>query len=152
MTEHVKSVSVERIIAAPPEKIFDVLADPSQHPVIDGSGTVKSTRGQEPARLALGTKFGMSMRLGIPYAITNTVVEFDDNRLIAWRHFGGHRWRYELEPVDAGTRVRETYDWSTAILGTRVYIEATGWPKRAERAMTETLERLAAHVTGGELA
>ena len=150
MTEHVKSVSVQRVIAAPPAKIFDVLADPSQHPVIDGSGTVKSTRGQEPDRLELGTKFGMSMRLGIPYAITNTVVEFDDNRLIAWRHFGGHRWRYELEPVDAGTRVRETYDWSTAILGTRLYIEATGWPKRAERAMTETLQRLDAHVAGGD--
>jgi uncharacterized protein YndB with AHSA1/START domain len=156
MTEDAKpkSVSVEREIAAPPEKIFDVLADPSQHPVIDGSGTVKHTRGEEPSRLALGTKFGMSMRLGIPYAITNTVVEFDENRLIAWRHFGGHRWRYELEPAGAGdgTRVRETYDWSTAILGTRLYIEATGWPKRAERAMTETLERLDAHVTGSDAA
>jgi hypothetical protein len=149
MTEHVKSVSVERVIAAPPEKIFDVLADPSQHPVIDGSGTVKHARG-EASRLALGTKFGMSMRLGIPYAITNTVVEFDENRLIAWRHFGGHRWRYELEPAGAGTRVRETYDWSTAILGTRLYIEATGWPKRAERAMTETLRRLDDHVAGGK--
>jgi uncharacterized protein YndB with AHSA1/START domain len=150
MTEHVKSVSVEREIAAPPEKIFDVLADPTQHPVIDGSGTVKHARGEEPSRLALGTKFGMSMRLGIPYAITNTVVEFDENRLIAWRHFGGHRWRYELEPAGAGTRVRETYDWSTAILGTRLYIVATGWPKRAEQAMTQTLERLAAHVTGSD--
>ena len=152
MTEHAKSVSVEREIAAPPEKIFDALADPSQHPVIDGSGTVKSTRGEEPSRLALGTKFGMSMRLGIPYGITNTVVEFDENRLIAWRHFGGHRWRYELEPAGAGTRVRETYDWSTAILGTRLYIVATGWPKRAEQAMTRTLERLAAHVTGSDAA
>jgi hypothetical protein len=80
------------------------------------------------------------------------VVEFDENRLIAWRHFGGHRWRYELEPAGAGTRVRETYDWSTAILGTRLYIEATGWPKRAEKAMTQTLERLAAHVTGTDAA
>ena len=90
----------------------------------------------------------MTMRLGLPYRISNTVVEFDENRLIAWRHFGGHRWRYELEPAGAGTRVRETYDWSTAILGTRLYIAATGWPKRAEQAMSETLERLAAHVTG----
>ena len=145
-----KSVSVERVISAPPEKIFDVLADPSEHPVIDGSGTVKSTRGQEPARLELGSKFGMSMRIGIPYAITNTVVEFDENRLIAWRHFGGHRWRYELEPVEVGTRVRETYDWSTAILGTRLYIETTGRPKWAERAMTETLQRLDAHLAGGD--
>ena len=143
-----KSVSVERVISAPPEKIFDVLADPSEHPVIDGSGTVKDTRGDQPARLSLGAKFGMSMRLGIPYVIKNTVVEFEEGRLIAWRHFGGHRWRYELEPVDGGTNVRETYDWSTAILGTRLYIEMSGWPKRAEKAMTQTLERLDSRVTG----
>jgi uncharacterized protein YndB with AHSA1/START domain len=148
VAEHVKSVSVERLIAAPPEKIFDVLADPSEHPVIDGSGTVKRARGDQPARLSLGAKFGMSMRLGIPYVIQNTVVEFEEGRLIAWRHFGGHRWRYELEPVDGGTRVRETYDWSTAILGTRLYIEMTGRSKWAEKAMTQTLERLDARVTG----
>ena len=118
------------------------------HPLIDGSGTVKSSRGQAPARLGLGAKFGMSMRLGVPYAITNTVVEFEEGRRIAWRHFGGHRWRYQLDAAGEGTRVRETYDWSTAILGTRLYIMATGWPKRAEKAMTETLERLEAHVTG----
>ena len=141
-------MSVERVIAAPPEKIFDVLTDPAQHPIIDGSGTVRQARDERPERLRLGSRFGMSMRLGIPYSITNTVVEFDENRLIAWRHFGGHRWRYELEPVEGGTRVRETYDWSTAVLGTRIYIAATGWPERAERAMTETLDRLDARVTG----
>ena len=150
MTEDAKprTVSVERVIAAPPEKIFDVLADPSQHPVIDGSGTVKHTRGDQRGRLSLGAKFGMSMRIGIPYVITNTVVEFDENRLIAWRHFGGHRWRYELEPAGEATRVRETYDWSTAMLGTRLYIAATRWPERAKEAMTRTLARLDAHVTG----
>ena len=30
--------SVERVIPAPPEKIFDLLADPAKHPLIDGSG------------------------------------------------------------------------------------------------------------------
>lgn len=149
MANDERKVAVERVIAAPPEKIFDVLADPSQHPVIDGSGTVKDIRGEEPSRLSLGAKFGMSMRIGIPYGITNTVVEFDENRLIAWRHYGGHRWRYELEPAGAGTRVRETYDWSTAIIPTRIYIAVSGWPKRAEEAMTRTLERLDARVTGG---
>ena len=145
-----RKVSVERVITAPSEKVFDVLADPSQHPVIDGSGTVKHTRGKEPGRLSLGAKFGMSMKLGIPYPITNTVVEFDENRLIAWRHFGGHRWRYELEPAGDGTRVRETYDWSTAIPPTRLYIAVSGEPRRAEEAMTRTLERLDTHVTAGD--
>ncbi len=44
--------------------------------------------------------------------------------------------------------MRETYDWSTAILGTRLYIVTSGRPKWAEKAMTQTLERLDAHLTG----
>ena len=70
------------------------------------------------------------MRLGIPYVITNTVVEFEENRLIA---LAALRWATggatSSSPTDGGTRVRETYDWSTAILGTRLYIVATGWPE-----------------------
>src|SRR5262249_60831366 len=101
-------------------------------------------------RRSSGRKFGMSRRPGIRYAIPTTVVEFEDTRLIAWRPFGGHRGRYELEPAGDGTRVRETYDWSTAIPPTRLYIAVSGWPKRAEEAMTQTLERLDAHGTGGD--
>jgi len=33
--------TVERVIPAPPEKIFDLLADPRRHPEIDGSGSVR---------------------------------------------------------------------------------------------------------------
>ena len=36
--------SVERVIAAPPEKIFDLLADPARHHDIDGSGSVVIAR------------------------------------------------------------------------------------------------------------
>ncbi|MCW2851997.1 MAG: Polyketide cyclase / dehydrase and lipid transport, partial [Nocardioides sp.] len=43
--------------------------------------------------------------------ITNKVVELEPDRLIAWRHKGLHRWRYELEPTDdGGTQVTETWD------------------------------------------
>ena len=52
--------------------------------------------------------------MGVPYLTKNTVVEYDEDRLIAWRHLGKHRWRYELEPVEGGTKVTETFDWSTA--------------------------------------
>ena len=31
-----------------------------------------------------GSTFGMSMKVGIPYSMTNTVVEFEENRRIAW--------------------------------------------------------------------
>ena len=101
-------------IDAPAQAVFDVLADPAQHARFDGSGTVQGTLAA-PERLALGSTFGMRMRIGAPYRIENTVVEFEEGRLIAWRHFNGHRWRYRLEPVDAtATLVTETFDGSTA--------------------------------------
>ena len=44
----------------------------------------------------------MDMKMGAPYKIKNKVVEFEQDRLIAWRHIGLHRWRYELTPTAAG--------------------------------------------------
>jgi uncharacterized protein YndB with AHSA1/START domain len=102
-------VSVERVIPATPEAIFDLIADASRHPDIDGSGTVKQVKAGGPARLSAGATFGMSMHMGVRYSMVNTVVEFEDNRRIAWkaapgglvgRFAGGRIWRYELEPVE----------------------------------------------------
>lgn len=141
-----RQVSVSRVIAAPPEAIFAVLADATRHADFDGSDSVKSAVG-EPQPLTLGTKFGMNMRIGLPYRISNEVVEYDQDRLIAWQHFGKHRWRYELEPVDGGTKVTETFDWSTA--RSPRFIELMGYPKKHPENMDKTLERLEAVVTGG---
>lgn len=141
-------VSVSRVINASPEAIFDVLADPGRHPEIDGSGMVQEIRG-ESTRLELGSTFGMDMKMGfLPYRISNTVKEFDENRLIAWAHFGGHRWRYELEPteVDGGepaTKVTESFDWSTCPPGVGKGIELAGYPKKHPANMAATLDRLA---------
>ncbi len=116
--------SVERVIAAPPEQIFDLLADPARHREIDGSGTVRDAK-PGAGRLELGAEFGMSMKMGIPYSMTSEVIEFEENRRIAWqtrlpyswaRKLGGGRiWRYELEPVDGGTRVTESWDISQEV-------------------------------------
>ena len=111
-------VSVSRVIEASPAAIFDVLADPARHADIDGSGTVQKVR-RDGTRLALGAKFGMDMKMGpVPYKISSTVVEFEENERIAWAHFGKHRWRYELEATEVdgvpATNVTETFDWSTA--------------------------------------
>lgn len=139
-----QQISVSRVIDATPEEIFDVLADPAKHAVIDGSGTVKGSR-NGPERLQLGSKFGMSMKLGLPYAMSSKVVEFEEDRLIAWAHYGKHRWRYELEPVVGGTKVTETFDWSTALVPKM--IELMGWPDRHPANMEKTLERLDQHLT-----
>ena len=135
-----RSVSRERLIAAQASAIFDVLADPSQHAAIDGSETVQGHLGKQ-ARLSLGSTFAMRMRLWLPYRIKSRVLEFEENRLIAWGHFGGHRWRYELRPVDGKTLVVETFDWSTARLP--FVIEAVGYPRRHLKNMELTLFRLA---------
>ena len=135
-------VSASRVINATPEQIFELLTDPARHGEIDGSGMVQQARGDNQ-RLEMGSKFGMDMKLGfIPYRITNEVVEFDENRLIAWQHFGKHRWRYELEPVDGGTKVTESFDWSTAVVPKA--IELMGYPDKHQGNIEQTLERLAA--------
>jgi len=135
-------------ISAPADVIFAILADPRQHVLIDGSGTVKATL-KAPERLTAGARFGMKMKLGAPYRIVNTVVEFEEGRRIAWRHFMRHTWRYELEPVSesvsepqgpAATRVTETWDPKTA--WTPWALAMMGFPKRNTAGIEQTLERL----------
>jgi len=135
-----KQTSASIRIDADPETIFALLANPGDHHRFDGSGMVKGTI-SGPSRLTLGDKFAMSMKFGpLPYRISNKVVEFDQDRLIAWQHFGKHRWRYELEPIDSGTLVTETFDWSTALLPPA--IEAAGYPKSHLGNIEQTLQRL----------
>lgn len=141
-----RMVSITREMDASPATIFDVLADPARHGEFDGSGMVLDVR-KGPARLELGAKFGMDMKFGpMPYRIGNTVVEFEENRRIAWAHFGKHRWRYELAPLDGGsrTRVTETFDWSTALIPKA--IELAGYPKKHPANIEASLDRLAALV------
>ena len=109
-----KIVSRSMVVPADAQEIFDLLADPQRHSEIDGSGSVQRARGGAPQRLSLGATFGMDMRIGVPYRITNTVVEFEEGRRIAWQHFGGHVWRYILQPVDGGTNVTEEFDWTNS--------------------------------------
>jgi uncharacterized protein YndB with AHSA1/START domain len=139
-----RAVVVERVIAAPAARIFDVLADPAMHPVIDGSGSVRQAREDAPARLGPGARFGMSMRIGLPYRITNTVVEFEEGRRLAWRHLGRQVWRYQLEPVEGGTLVRETFDYTDAL--SPLALRLLRFPARNRRGMERTLDRLAAEV------
>ena len=103
-------ISGEIEVAAPAQQVFDLLADPSRHPILDGSGSVRRLM-RGPDRLTLGSKFAMSMRIRVPYAMVNTVVEYDEPRLIAWTHVSRAIWRYRLEPLGPDrTRVVEEFD------------------------------------------
>lgn len=144
-------VSRERFIAAAPEAIFEVLATPALHSVIDGSDTVKAAQPHGPARLALGAKFGMEMNMRVDYKILNTVTEFEEGRRIAWRHFYGHVWRYLLEPsADAagtpGTLVTE--QWDARQVRGKIFLRLAGYLRRHPANLEATLAKLDGHLTG----
>lgn len=141
-----QTISASTTVGAPPATVFAILADPHQHSRIDGSGSVGAVIDAPDRLSAKGDTFTVHMRLfGLPYKIKNTVVELEEDRRIAWRHFGGHRWRYELEATDdGGTTVTETFDYSRYTGLRAKLIEVTGFPERNRRGIEQTLVRLRA--------
>ena len=132
------------VINAPAKKIFDFISMPGNHPLMDGSGMVKNKfSGAE--RLYLGAKFGMRMRLGIPYVIKNQVIEYQDNKSIAWQHLLHNVWRYELQEVDANTTlVIESWDGRKA--RSKWWVSDAG--KWVPTAMAKTLVKLKELIQG----
>jgi len=109
-------VSASRVIAAPADKIFELIADPSQQPRWDGNDNLAEAPAGQRVR-TVGDVFTMTLTMGSDR--TNHVVEFEEGRLIAWQPSEpgkpppGHLWRWKLEPIDESrTQVTHTYDWS----------------------------------------
>ncbi len=117
---------VTTTINAPARAVFDVLADPSTHSAIDGTGWVRESL--DGKRL---TETGQIFRIAMyhdnhpdgDYEMANRVEVFDSPRAIAWQpgqgdddanlEFGGWFWRYDLEPAGPDqTTVTLSYDWS----------------------------------------
>ncbi len=136
-------VTAERVIHAPAQVIFDILANPYRHHEIDGSGTVREPRPGTPERLFLGATFTMDMKMKASYFTNNHVVEYEENRVIAWHHMAKFVWKYELSPTDNGTLVRESFNYSKPW---GVLIEPLGWPAKNQQSMEATLARLASVV------
>ena len=111
-----RTVRASREIAAPPEQIFELIADPAQQPRWDGNDNLTEAAVGQRIR-AVGDVFTLALTSG--NVRENHVVEFDEGRRVAWRpaepgqESFGHLWRWELHPVDASrTRVTHTYDWT----------------------------------------
>lgn len=116
-------IEVSRWIAAEPATIFDVLRDPHGHVAIDSSGMLMDAAG-EPVE-AVGDRFTVHMdreALGDRplgrYDVDVVITVYEPDREIAWTIEGvarpviGHVYGYRLEPVEDGTRVTSSYDWS----------------------------------------
>ncbi len=112
------SISVSRQIPASADTLFALLADPTRHPEIDGSGMVREAASFQ-AVTAVGDDFVMKMHNDAygDYEMTNRVVTFEPGRRIEWMpervgtEPGGYRWGYELTPEGSDTTVvTETFD------------------------------------------
>jgi len=135
--EPVKIVTAQREIAASAEKIFELIADPSQQPRWDGNDNLAEAPAGQRVR-GTGETFTMTLTRGS--VRENHVVEFEEGRRIAWRPSEpgrkppGHLWRWELEPLsETHTKVTHTYDWSRLTD-----------PKRLDRARATTQDKLRA--------
>jgi len=141
-------------VDAPAETVFDVLADPTTHQAIDGTGWVREAF--DAKRLTeVGQVFRMAMYHsnfgGMHYEVANRVEVFEPPRAIAWLpgqssdegtlDFGGWIWRYDLKPVaENRTEVTLTYDWSAVPPAVR---EEIGFPPFDRQHLDNSLEHLA---------
>ncbi len=132
------------VIECAPAKIFDYLARPASHALFDGSSTVQGAL-SGPERLSLGAKFGMEMKIKVPYRITNEVVAFEGNRLITWRHLMKWTWSYELVDLGNGsTQVTETFDASVCNPAQLWWLKKTDSLARNPKWMAKSLVKLKA--------
>lgn len=132
-------VQASRGVAAPPETIFELIADPARQPEWDGNENLAEAPAGQRVR-GVGDVFTMTLTNG--KVRENHVVELEEGRLLAWKPASpgeqpaGHLWRWALEPqADGTTRVTHTYDWS-----------ALTDPARMDRARSTTTDMLQASV------
>jgi len=141
--DHTASASAH--VDAPAEEVFAFLCRPANHAEISGDQTVKGDRHGPEVLSGEGDTFGMSMKMyGLPYRITNTVVEYEQGRRIAWCHPGKHRWRWEVAPDPAGgCTVTETFDMSTSPL--KPVLKLLGYPARHQANLDQSVANVAKH-------
>jgi hypothetical protein len=136
-----------------------VLADPSAHACIDGTGWVRQSLDGDRIT-ASGQVFGMAMyhenHPDKDYKMANQVEAFDEPWAIAWKpgtqssetgelSFGGWIWRYDLEASGPSqTTVTLTYDWSAVPAHIR---DRIGFPPFGPDHLGNSLRHLSALVT-----
>ena len=142
-TDNPRLAAARIVINKPASELFDFIANPKNHPKIDGSKMVRG-KAYGPKRLSINSWFVMrQLRFGkIPYVMPNKVVEFEEGKLIAWRNASPSRWRYEfVAQSDATTQVTQYLDCSHT--GTKFAKSELSW---AAKAMAKTLVRFKEHI------
>jgi uncharacterized protein YndB with AHSA1/START domain len=145
-------------IPAPADAVFDVLADPSTHAAIDGTGWVRESL-DGTSLTGDGQIFRIAMyhdnHPAKSYEMANKVVVFDRPHAIAWEpgqdaagdgklSFGGWIWRYDIRDVGSSeSDVTLTYDWSAVPAELREHIQFPPFPLAHLDSSLKNLSELA---------
>lgn len=154
-------VSESRVIDATCERIFALLADPTMHASIDGTGMLRDAIEGNTIR-AVGDEFYVAMVHWDRgnYIKTNVVLEFELNRRLVWApikdtpekpteksNFNGtpdYFWGWVLRPLEDGTtEVTEFFDCTNASEHLRSYIKDGEFWRLSMINSLMNLERLA---------
>jgi uncharacterized protein YndB with AHSA1/START domain len=136
------AISATIDVDAAPREVFDYIARPVNHPELNGDGTVRVLRRGPDVLTSVGDRFNVSMKAGLPYRMTNTVVELEPGRTIAWHNWGRDIWRWEVQPLPGGgSRVTETYDMTHSVL--TWLLERFGYPEAQRENLERSLDNLA---------
>ncbi len=155
-----KKISATKVIDAPAEAVFAVLADPNRHTDSTAGAWSRDPREDAPARRHRSV-FTMNMHqdaLG-DYRMINTVTAFVPEARIGWgpsmdpacdaaKNFegvdvSGHTYTWDLRESDGRTEVTETYEWT----GVKDPQFEKLFPLVSEEDLARSLDKLAAAVS-----
>ena len=144
--------SASIVIDRDPMAVFALIADVTR----TGEWSPECTSGRwvgDAAGPAVGAKFegdnalvigGMTLKR---WTTTSEVTECVPGERFAFVAEAYTTWRYDLEPVGTGTRVTESFDFTTASAAQRFLYETVARrPASMVKGMQKTLDRMKAHL------
>ncbi|MFC4947357.1 SRPBCC family protein [Pseudonocardia sp. GCM10023141] len=156
-----KKLQASKVIKAPAEKIFALISDPSRHADIDGADMLRGVEGTSAPIGGIGQTFVMNMHaddLG-DYRMVNHVTAYVPGSRVGWgpsldptcelaeklgeMDASGHTYTYDLNEVEGGTEVTQTYEW----MSVKDPKFAEMFPRVSQEQLAGSLDRIEAALT-----
>ncbi|MDT7708213.1 MAG: hypothetical protein QOG20_3820 [Pseudonocardiales bacterium] len=155
-----RKLQASKVIEAPADVIFALLADPNRHQELDDAGMIRGVAGDAPPIKGIGQIFAMNMNQAAmgDYRMINTVTAYVPDARIGWApaldpscdlaeklgdmDASGHTYTYDLHEVEGGTEVTQTYEWMS--VKDPKFLEM--FPLVSQEQLAGTLDRIAAAV------
>jgi len=144
------SFTLERVISASPEQVFDLSLDVGLHLASQRSHGERVASGRTSGRLKEGEQITWSARhFGVRFRMTSVVFDVDRPRRFRDRQvrgpFGSFLHTHEFEPVDGGTLMRDTIRFRSPFGPLGRLVDAVVMRRHLIRVITERNDAISAH-------